>query len=357
MNTINERRDLSLLQLRNLWNSGNYSACAREAAAYSSKFFDAEINDYAFRSNMELANSLPPQKALTYFARAAYYYPDQSKENPGYVGLNKSLEKLRLIWQLSDTHMHYAGTAMLSGDEAAASGFMQPDYTNGEYQSFYDLLNRYSGLRRSVYGHVEGDPNKQKAIKPLESELEICLKAYGEHGDMLIPILSRLAECYRLSGENQKSITAYEKLLSIAPQGGPEYNREMLAYVDLLSQSGQGKRVPNILEKHLHKQGALDTNNPLLIRLIESYNAEHMSQQAQDALAELLETPKAVKFDPRYQFVDGSSIKPLAEGSLFSEGERQELQKSRGLDPFADAARQPPTKDSPNANSAGDANF
>jgi tetratricopeptide (TPR) repeat protein len=284
---------------------------------------------------------MPPQKALTYFARAAHYYEDSSEDNPGYIQVNKTLGKLHLVWQFSDTHMHYACNALLAGDETAAAGFMQPD-SEGQDCSLADLLSRYRDLRWSVYMPVERDPNKQKAIKPLESELGICQKAYGEHGETLAAILSRLAECYRIAGENQKAITTYKRLVSMTRKGSPENDRQLLAYVDLLSQNGQAKLVPKILEMRLEDNGKLDTSSPLFIRLIEAYSAGHMNQQAQDALAELIETPQAVKYDPKYRFVEPTTAgSPQTQEPIYRNTQAEEdLLQKRQLDPFA-AGTQP----------------
>ncbi len=350
-----ERRNAALTEARKLFAKANYVSCAKLTEAFLFKVNDAEISNYAFKANMALAAKAKPEKALIYYARAAYFCDNQTVENPAYIGLNKTLEKMRLVWQLYDTHSHFACKALLAGDLAAAYGFAQC-YGPDQDASLINLISQYVDLRRSVYDAVDRDPNKQNAIKALERQLEICQKAYGEHADMLAPVLSRLAECYRLAGENKKAISAYHRLLTIQPENLSDTDSDILAYVDLLAQDGQGQEARKVLEKRLLKDGNLDTSGPLFLRLIEAYSADHMQQEAKDALAELQDMPEPVKYNPQYQFVEpGTNGPPPVVQTKQTVTNYQS--KKYWEDPFNHTATHPQEMETEKSNNSSDANF
>lgn len=370
---VRSTRNLAISKAEGLWNAKNYSACAKLAEAYLSKHADRTMEWYARRSLERMAKSVKPEKAIYLLARASFYQQDHNDpavDKSIDDQMNKAMEKLKVHWQLNDTHLHYACKAVTSGDYIAAAGFLRRSEKEVS-QALASNVGDYIWLRRQTYARVDKDPSLAAAIKPLERQLEITEKAFGKLGELNATGVDRLAECYRVSGQADKACQYYKKLFELVSPSMYEYRRSVLAYADLLSAAGKNDEAIKILESAVDVSGSVDANNPLTVRLLGAYGTGGKANRAIVAFENICRFPEAVKYDPRYVFGEEGDIirspedvaqarleqstDPFAYGADVPESTAKKAPKTKKknaekvvepFDPHADNANLPPNADS-----------
>ena len=118
----------------------------------------------------------------------------------------------------------------------------------------------------------------------MEKILALEEEAAGKNSDALIPTLTSLATTYRLSGEYEKAIDAYQRLSELGPHMYPD----QLEYVDLLYKVGRNAEARKFMEKEVGQIEKYDSFTPLAVRLLKAYADDNQKQQLHDMLIHMM---------------------------------------------------------------------
>jgi serine/threonine protein kinase len=303
-----EHRDKVLAEAKNLLAHKKYDQCAKLCSTFLKHAEDKQIAYCASSAYNELAITLPPEKALSDFARALYYVNKAEANNSAEQNnIKVCMAELKLDYELESDWLNSAQKALEKGDAEACIAMLSKVSDSVSYRA-RSAINDDHDLRCLAEKREDNDSNLKQAVTPLEQALVIEEQSYGLHSDALAPTLTALAYCYKSSGQDQKAIATYERLFSLSPKaaaaaasktglpftpyirnGDEGFKAEdILCYVDLLAKHGQNAKAIKLLEKSVLKDGKYDYDNPLFIRLIQAYVDSKDVHKARGMAAEAL---------------------------------------------------------------------
>ncbi len=207
----NERTADVLKEVQKLWVEKKYAQCARTAENYLRYVPDHRISFYAANAYTEIALGLPAAKALPNFERAAYYFA-HSDNNLNFECDNLSIciSRLGMVPDSWDTRAALGRAAIERGDLQAAYAELSKS-RDGEAITMAERIRGFLNWKIDFDSTYIPDPLIKESVKPLEKILALEEEAAGKNSDILIPTLTSLATTYRLSGNYEKAIDAYQE--------------------------------------------------------------------------------------------------------------------------------------------------
>lgn len=267
-------------RIQKLWLAKQYEECAKLADDYFQYDFDKRVAFYAANANTEIALKLPAAKALRYFERAAYYFH--------YSGCNLNFEcdnlsicisRLGMDPEADNTRIALGYAALEEGDLQAATAEFRHIHTAEGYH-IRNMLDAYLRWKVDGDGQRTMDPALKGAIAPLERTLAIEEKFDGKQSEFLIPTLSSLATTYVRTGEFEKAVNAYQRLVEIEPK----CINDKLEYVNLLVKLGRSAEAIKYLEKEVKFDGPYLYSDGTRGFLLKLYADNKMAQKVHDAV-------------------------------------------------------------------------
>jgi tetratricopeptide (TPR) repeat protein len=288
------RRATTLKTAQKLFRERNFAGCADVCVRYLHSSSDQQITWYAARSYNELGLALPPAKSIRMLEKSLYY-ADKAAENvdAAYFNLKLAISKCGMMPESPSTALYLAESALKDGDADAARSELLSFHFSGNAQPLQNLLQSYDNIREYLYvADWHDSKSTVGAIPSLERTLKLQAQVFGVHSNQLEATLSKLAKCYRISGDTEKALATYKRLLAMAPThsstdwsdtfvlGTTHPALYTLAYADLLARKGKKDLATRTLEDAVYmKSGALDTSNPLCIRLLAAYADNNQKEQ------------------------------------------------------------------------------
>jgi serine/threonine protein kinase len=287
-----QSRDKVVRSAQNLLHQKQFSKCAALCESYLRTQHDPQVAYYAALAYNEYATSLPENKGLRLFERAAHYSDiGQPYTSVADTNLNICISDLRKDPNSANVHLALGCEALEAGDIAAAEG--EFGCVNNELGiTLLNACQNYDNLRTD-FSYALGEQNnsqfRRNAIQSLLQALAIEEEVYGKHSQQLKPLLTDLARSYAAAGEKQEAIDAYKRLFSYSTSAEGAYDLgDLSRYVDLLAETGQVDQAKKELEKRLIIHGKYDTFNPLFVRLIKAYADCKLHSQAHYAISQVV---------------------------------------------------------------------
>lgn len=310
------------LHARALFDTKRFTECEAFCRQYLSGHPDVQIAAIARDTEMRLAAKLPPERALPFLARAAYFSRQSSNSALTPYDLDNCIQQLNMFPECPATQDALALSSLSNGDLEAAAGHCR--YTD----AIAGALDSYFELKRDAISHLPANQgNASKAIDALTRLFRLECEAHGSHSQALAPTLAQLARAYISVGKPDLAAATYGKLFamykdaplnssgrtvqfaptfaadsfttSTAPDGTVTtdvdiagaaffFEADAFLYADTLMKIGHTGEAIRFLENRLlAKDGSLDTSRGLYIQLVSAYTRLHLKRQAHDALLEL----------------------------------------------------------------------
>lgn len=271
-------------RIQKLWLAKQYQDCAKLAEDYFQYDFDKRIAFYAANANTEIALRLPPQKALRYFERAAYYFPYCQKNlNFECDNLAICISRLGLNPESDDTRTALGYAALEAGDMQAAHAEFSKVFKVGS-STVSNMILAHLGWKVDVGGPRTMDPALKNSIEPLEKILAIEERIDGKDSESLSHTLSSLANTYARCGDYKKATKMYARLIELEPN----CLNYQLEYINMLVNVGRSADARKYLEQQVRFDPRYGYENVLAGYLLKLYGDARMKQKIRDALIHLL---------------------------------------------------------------------
>jgi serine/threonine protein kinase len=280
-----ERRRTKILA-QSEFDRKQFADCASTCASYLRGNQDEKVVKLAVAANMQLAKQSPPAQALRFTERAAYYNECCGGTPSMYSPLDESITQQRMV-PSDRTKLALACTDLEAGDIQAACGAISG--LNVVESSLVPALSHFHNLQKETYQCLPRNAeNIKHAIEAQEHVVTILESGGAKHSLALVPALDKLAQCYMLAGQNQRSMKTYQQLFALPTTESIGFDGQALLYVDLLIQQHQLGTATAFLEQRLREpSGMLNIDSGLYVLLIKCYVDAKSVRDAHEAIIAL----------------------------------------------------------------------